>query len=238
VLVIQGAEAGLTGPDGSRSQVTPNYTGILQNKRAIENARGSRTFLSGSDADFHAARGDTGHTPPFVADYKRWDGALGYVVNAVDWAASGTGLGVVAWYHGEVGPDAYWWTHPDSFLKEELDGYIADFKKDLPGDGRRENTPIISADTSQHPLNAGLTSRGLSHWQWSFHGGFKMDIASYGGIIHSARSPDLYLAVARDRFPFTIFVLATVIIALGLLIFAWRVFRPPMRGQNGSRKTG
>lgn len=225
VLVIHSAEPWMTGPAESDVRITPNYSGILRNKAAIEAARGSRTFLSGSDADFHAARGDTGHTPIFAPDHGKWDGALGHVVNAVDWAAAGTGLGIVAWYHGEDGPDAYWWLHPDSFLKTELEGYVTDFSRDLPGVGRRENTPIISEEGARDPLNRGLTSTGISDWQWSFHGGFDKAIPGYRGVIESAKYPDRFLAIARVRPSVALLLLVGVLSSIGMLALGWLVAR-------------
>ena len=48
VLVIHGGEAFRTQPPGG-SLATPDFRGILDNKIAIEEARGNRTFISGSD---------------------------------------------------------------------------------------------------------------------------------------------------------------------------------------------
>jgi hypothetical protein len=233
VLVIHSAEPGRTGPAGSEDRMVPDYSGILGNKTAIESARGSRTFLSGSDADLHAVRGDTGHTRIFVPDYKAWDGASGHVVNAVNWAASGSGLGIVAWYHGEGGPQGYWWAHEDSFLKSEVEGYITDFAKDMPGEGRRENTPVVSAVVSRDPLNRGLSTQGLSNWQWSFHGGFDRSIPGYRGIIESAKYPGLFLAVAKERPSAAMALLAGSLSIFALVIAGWMLARlrarPPER---------
>ncbi|HET7160061.1 MAG TPA: PEP-CTERM sorting domain-containing protein, partial [Burkholderiales bacterium] len=112
VLVIHSGEAFRTGTP----LATPNYAGILNNKTAIEAARGTRTFISGSDADFHAVRGDSGTCP--ALNCGAFDGACGYVINAVNWAASGPGLGIVSFYHGEFA-GSYWWDDPNSFLKSE-----------------------------------------------------------------------------------------------------------------------
>ena len=62
VLVIESGEAFLTGPpDGPLAM--PDYRGILDNRAAIEAARGDRIFITGADSDFHAIRGDTGNIP-------------------------------------------------------------------------------------------------------------------------------------------------------------------------------
>ena len=117
VLVIESGEAFRTNPPGG-SLATPDYSGILDSRAAIDAARGSRTFISGSDADFHAVRGDTGNPGhPTPGTDSAWDGALGYVVNAVDWAAGGTGLGVVSFYDGAF-PGSFWWLDENSFLRD------------------------------------------------------------------------------------------------------------------------
>ena len=79
---------------------TPNFDAGLNDKAAISAARGDRTIISGTDADFHSIRGDTGLCVPFNG-CSYWDGARGYLVNIVNWAASGNRLGVVALLDGE-----------------------------------------------------------------------------------------------------------------------------------------
>ena len=61
VLVIESGEAFRTGAPGA-ALATPNYAGILGNRALIAAARGERTFITSSDADFHAVRGNTGNT--------------------------------------------------------------------------------------------------------------------------------------------------------------------------------
>jgi hypothetical protein len=168
VLVIHGGEAFRTGTP----LATPNYAGILSNKTAIEAARGTRTFISGSDADFHAVRGDSGTCP--ALNCGAFDGARGYVINAVNWAASGPGLGIVSFYHGEFA-GSYWWNDPNSFLRSELEGKWA---------GSRDNAPIIPASALGYEVNQGLTSTGLSNWSISFHGLFS-NIPGYVSTVDS-----------------------------------------------------
>jgi hypothetical protein len=158
VLVIESGESFRTGPpDGPLAM--PDFSGILDNKTAIEAARGDRTFITASDADFHAIRGDAGNisatpnTPnlggrcvPAITAPDCWDGALGHVVNAIEWAGSGRGLGIVSFLDGEF-ESSYWWAHPDSFLREELDGYV-----DYAG---AEQNPIINPCQALHPSMLG-----------------------------------------------------------------------------------
>ena len=201
VLVIESGEAFRTGPpDGPRA--TPNYSGILNNKAAIESVRGDRTFISGADADFHSLRGDTGNIPdpgkcdPVFTSADCWDGALGHLVNAVNWAASGkvvggNHLGIVSFLDGEF-PGSFWWTHPDSFLRNELNGYVSYATSD--------NTPIIDALAASHPLNFGLTSLGLSDWDNSFHAFFLDTIPNYTPVVDSGLHPEFSAAIATSRF--------------------------------------
>ena len=200
VLVIESGEAFLTGvPDGPTAR--PDFSGILDNKTAIEATRGGRTFITTSDADFHAIRGDAGNIPATADAHSRrgrcvpaitasgcWDGALGHVVNAINWAGSGSGLGIVSFLDGEF-EGSFWWAHPDSFLRDELDGYV-----DYAGS---EQNPIINPCQALHPLNAGLTSAGLSNWTNSFHATL-LPILGYTSIIDSSLRPGSAVAIATS----------------------------------------
>jgi hypothetical protein len=203
VLVIESGEAFLTGPPTGRA-ATPDYTGILDNRAAIEAARGDRTFITASDADFHAIRGDTGNISGATGNSNRagtcaptltspdcWDGALGHVVNAINWAGSGNGLGIVSFLDGEH-PGSFWWTHEDSFLRNELYGSI-----DYSGS---DQTPIINSEQSDYPLNYGLTSKGLSNWKNSFHATF-LPIEGYIPVIDSSLRPGSAVAIAAIFLP-------------------------------------
>ncbi len=211
VLVIHSGEAFHTGqhpppagPDTRSGGASPDYSGILKNKTAIEVARGDRTFITGADADVHMISGDSGNAPldssgrrlacsPPITGRSCWDGALGHLVNAVNWAGSGSGLGIVSLVAGEF-PGSEWWLHRDSFLRAELLGHVT-----LWGPGRRENEPAIPVAAQRHPLNAGLTSKGLSHWNNSFHGGISHSIPGYVAIVNSTRYANTAVAVAIDK---------------------------------------
>lgn len=200
VLVIESGEAFLTGVPGA-PPARPDFSGILDNRTAIEAARGDRTFITASDADFHAIRGDAGNIPaapnapnrggrcvPAITAPECWDGALGHAVNAVNWAGSGDGLGIVSFLDGEF-EGSFWWTHAESFLHNELDGYV-----DYAGS---EQNPIINPCQALHPLNAGLTSAGLSNWTNSFHATF-LPIHGYAPIIDSNLRPGSAVAIATS----------------------------------------
>jgi hypothetical protein len=200
VLVVQSGESFRTGaPNGPSA--TPDYSGILNSKAAIEAARGDRTFITTADSDFHTIRGDTGNIPddpgavdgggkcsPVLTSSDCWDGALGHTVNAVNWAGNGDGLGIVALLDGEH-PGSFWWTHENSFLHDELDGRVS-------YSGSEQN-PIINPLQAIHPLNAGLTSRGLSDWDNSFHA-FLLPVDGYTAIVDSSQRPGSAVAIATS----------------------------------------
>lgn len=182
VLVIHSGEAFRTNAPGG-ALAAPDFAGILSHRGAIEAARGNRTFISGSDADFHAVRGDSGLCPgAHCGDY---DGALGYVINAVNWAGSGAGLGIVSFFHGEF-PGSFWWDDPSSFLRRELQGSW----------GRRvENAAVIPAAAAGYAVNHGLTGAGLSDWTNSFHGNFA-NMPGYVSTVDSGSHPGSSVSIA------------------------------------------
>ncbi len=193
VLVIESGEAFRTGAPGA-ALATPNYTGILSNQAQIAAARGDRTFITGSDADFHAVRGNTGNTAlhtcaPAITAPACWDGALGHAVNAINWAANGNGLGIVSFLDGEF-DGSYWWMNQDSFLRAELSGQVSYSGND--------DKPTIEASAAAFALNAGLSSQGLSDWNHSFHAFFNDSIPGYTGIVGSGAHPGFALAIATS----------------------------------------
>ncbi len=210
VLVIHSGEAFSTAPaggvDAKPAYAVPNFKGILKHKAAIAAARGERTFISGSDADVHTIHGDSGNAPqdpagrpkqcnPPLVGATCWDGALGHLVNAVNWAGSGRGLGIVSWVAAEF-PGSRWWLDPQSFLRAELNGYVT-----IWGEGKkRENTPVIPAAARMYALNSGLTSKGLGNWTNSFHAGFSHAIPGYAPIVDSTIYPETAVAIASARF--------------------------------------
>ncbi|NEQ75858.1 MAG: PEP-CTERM sorting domain-containing protein [Okeania sp. SIO2C9] len=149
-------------------------TGILNNKDAISTARGNRTFLSGQDADAHYS-GQIGPRP---------DGPLGFLVNAVNWAGSGEGMGIMAltdgWYPTADSRNRRWWLNDRSFLKDELEGYVSYFL---------EENVVIPTETSDFPVNEGLTTAGLSNWHQSSHAAFNKDIPGYLSINDAGSHP-------------------------------------------------
>ncbi|NES02158.1 MAG: PEP-CTERM sorting domain-containing protein [Okeania sp. SIO2F4] len=151
-------------------------TRILNNKEAISAARGNRTFLSGQDADHHYTY-NVGPRP---------NGPLGFLVNAVNWAGSGEGMGIVVLPDGHGGVNALpsqrqrWWLNDRSFLKDELEGYVSYLGDD---------SVVIPTETSDFPVNEGLTTAGLSNWRGSAHAAFDKNIPGYLSINDAGSRP-------------------------------------------------
>jgi len=183
VLVIHSGEGFRTGPPGG-DNINPDYSGILANKAAIEAARGNRTFLTGTDADFHAVRGDSG-----VCGTGSWclDGALGLVINAVNWAAGGNKLGIVSFVDGNF-PGSHWWADANSFLANEVGGYVS---------YASENAGLINSDEATYALNQGLSSAGISGWGYSFHATFMAGIPGYTAVVDNGASAQHVMSIAK-----------------------------------------
>jgi hypothetical protein len=147
-------------------------TRLLGASDEITEARGSRTFLSGQDADFHYLN----------SPGPRDDGPRGFFINAVNWASSGSGLGIVALADGWAGTGSTWFTDTDSFLFDELNGNTSYFQE--------ENVQILPGQ-EDFAVNEGLTTAGLSNWGTSSHMGFSVDTAGYE-VINGAAGNDLF----------------------------------------------
>ncbi|MEM6707399.1 MAG: PEP-CTERM sorting domain-containing protein [Pseudomonadota bacterium] len=129
---------------------------VLANGDAIAAARGDRTFVSGQDADWHYQNDSS------LVD--RSD-ARGFLVNAVNWAASGTGLGIVVLADGFTGSNNGWLSDPLSFLAPEIGGARIN---------AQQNTVVIpDAESAAFPINEGLNNASLSGWGTSSHTAFR-----------------------------------------------------------------
>jgi len=157
---------------------TVDYSGLLANKAAIEAARGSRTFLSGQDADYHIQNGSFND-----------DGPRGFVINAVNWAATGTGLGIVGLADGWRDSGSVWFLDNNSFLKAELAGYLQ---------YQQEESVVIPAASAGYPVNAGLTTAGLSNWVVSAHMEFSKSLPGYSSINDAGDFPGWAVTVVTE----------------------------------------
>ena len=132
---------------------------------------------------------------PAITGKSCWDGALGHLVNAVNWAGSGRGLGIVSLVAAEF-PGSYWWLDRRSFLRDELNGFVTIWAPDR----KPENNPVIPAAAQGYALNSGLTSKGLGNWKNSFHAGFSHSIPGYAPIVDSTLYANTAVAIATAKF--------------------------------------
>ena len=123
--------------------------GLITLEDEIAAARGTRTFLSGQDADWHDLNNRQDQD----------NGPKGFMINAVNWAASGTGLGIVS-MTDRIFNNNGWWTAAGSFLASELGGNAFNYNSEVVN---------IGAGQESFPINEGLTSAGLSYWGTSSH---------------------------------------------------------------------
>lgn len=107
---------------------------------------GDREMLTGQDADWHYINS------PGPANF---DGPQGFLADSINWAGNGTGLGLVALGTDGIGCGA---TLGLTGFSSECDAATDNVQ--IPG-------PVAG-----YPVNAGLTSAGLSNWSSSAHVGF------------------------------------------------------------------
>lgn len=115
----------------------PDYSGLLDNEAGLVAARGNRVLLSSAtDLDFGTAGS------PAIAQ----DSLVGVLVNWVNWAGSGTGLGVVTLDD----EDGVWKFRDRSFLRFDADA-ATDFYYDYGGG---DTIPAYARDW---PINRGIS---------------------------------------------------------------------------------
>jgi len=186
----------------------------------VKAARGNRTFLSGQDADLHYILG-AGGRPGTSAD-----GPFGFLVNAVNWAASGKGMGLVLLPNF----DNNWWMDQKSFLRDEFTNAQSNHGARIIA-GLIEEKVIIPTERAKSPINEGLTTSGLSNWYTSAHTGFTNmpgyvsinDAGSYAGnsvTLISASEADGGTQGKIEEAPEPTTVFGTL--AFGALAARWR----------------
>lgn len=142
----------------------PNYLALTTGVNAA--SFGDRVMLTGQDADWHLA-----YTPgPGL-----FNNPAGFLIDAVNWAGSGTGMGGV-------------------FLNTGVEGSI------FSGFGTSQianNIITIPPAYAAFPINAGLTSAGLSGWNDSAHDTFNItDSSKWTAINTTAAGPAITIVSA------------------------------------------
>jgi len=127
---------------------------------------GSRVMLTGQDADYHYING------PGSANF---NGPAGFLIDAINWAGSGTGMGGVL-----LGLDA---ASAISFAGESASNAA---HEDV-------NIPVAYAT---YPINVGLSSSGLSNWGTSDHNTFSGINSSLWTVINITNAGDAVTIVS------------------------------------------
>jgi hypothetical protein len=112
----------------------PSYTALTSALPTL----GDRVMVTGQDADWHYI-----NHPGSAA----FDGPQGFLLDAINWAGSGSGLGAV-------------------FLNTQIE---TTFLTGLGTQGGSDDTVVIPGAYSAFPINAGLTTGGISGWSTSSH---------------------------------------------------------------------
>jgi len=116
----------------------PSYSALLSS--VTEASFGSRVMLTGQDADWHY-QNFPGSTP--------FNGPAGFLIDAINWAGSGTGMGGVLLGTGTLG-----------------------LFSGVTSTSIGSDSVQIPSSEASFPVNSGLTSAGLSNWSTSAHDGF------------------------------------------------------------------
>jgi len=120
----------------------PNYDDLVDAGPSF----GNRQFVTGQDADWHV------QNYPGPANF---NGPAGFLIDAINWAGSGTGMGAVLLSNpGDV----------VGFLLSGISENGGDFS----------DTVIIPPAYATFPINEDLTSGGLSNWGTSSHDTYKI----------------------------------------------------------------
>jgi hypothetical protein len=150
-LVIASPEGGWT--------TYPDYSALQTAITGGSVTYGDRLLLTGQDADWHY------QNFPGPASF---DGPQGFLLDSINWAGSGTGMGLVALGTGGLGGCS-----GGPLLG--LTGYS--------GDCAASNNVQIPGAYASFPINTGLTTSGLSNWSTSSHTEFfDLDSTKWVGI--------------------------------------------------------
>ena len=126
----------------------PDYSALDSSLSGGSLTFGNRLMLTGQDADWHYQNGP-GPT--------NFDGPKGFLLDSINWAGSGTGLGVVALGLTGNGADCASSGEPNFGFP----GYSSDCSS--------TNNVQIPAAYASFPINTNLTSAGLSNWNTAAH---------------------------------------------------------------------
>jgi hypothetical protein len=119
----------------------PNYAALTASG-LTEASFGNRVMITAQDTDWHYLNG-----PGDGTTGQAFNGPRGFLTNAINWSGNGTGLGAVI-LDADAGFDLF---------------------SGLGTEGGDSNDVRIPAEFTGLPINAGLTSAGISNWSTSAH---------------------------------------------------------------------
>ena len=144
-------------PEGSWV-TNPDYTSLNAAGLTFD-PTAQRLMLTGQDADWHYQNG--------LPSPLTFNGPQGFLLDSINWAGSGTGMGLVAL--GQTGS-----SFCNGGAALGLGGYT-------PLCDSTESVNIPAAEAG-FPINTGLTSAGLSNWSTSSHTDFTGLSVNWNGI--------------------------------------------------------
>jgi len=158
-------------PQGGWS-VNPNYASLDASGLAgTFDPTAQRLMVTGQDADWHYMN-SPGPT--------NFNGPKGFLLDAINWAGSGTGMGLLAL--GDVGQARL-------LINAAGDAAFAETG------GSTEDVRIPAAEAS-FPINTNLTSAGLSNWGTSAHDTFSISNATiWDGINTNGASTTSFVTI-------------------------------------------
>lgn len=150
VLVVASAEGGW-GP-------YPDYTAL--NSAALSfNPAAQRVMITGQDADWHYINYPGGAS---------FDGPQGFLLDSINWAGSGSGMGLV-----DLGQDGMGGCYGGASISTG-----GGFTTVACG----TDNVVIPGGVASNPVNTGLTSAGLSNWSTSSHNQYTNLSSVWDGI--------------------------------------------------------
>jgi hypothetical protein len=143
--------------------------------------RVNRILLTGQDADFHYNYG--------VPSSDTFDGPQGFLTDAINWAAGGTGMGAVIIDPGDCGFNGV--CLPASMGNTGVE----------PVGAHQTDHVLIPASEVGFPINTGLSSAGLSNWGESDHQAFSsFDTTLWTGINQNGDFPGEFATIVSAPF--------------------------------------
>jgi hypothetical protein len=152
VLVVASTAVGPWGPNNTLKGSNADLNTAISSGAISLDPKVNRIMLTGQDADFHYNYG--------APSPNTFDGPQGFLIDAIDWAGRGKGMGAVILDPGNCG-----------FNGVCLPASMGNTGVESLGLNSTNNV-VIPASRAGFPVNAGLDSAGLSNWFTSSHQAF------------------------------------------------------------------